>query len=52
MKYEAAILVLWLIAILATLYVLRATSLFTYLAPVYAICLIGCLFVLRQARTR
>ena len=49
-KYEAANLMLWAIAILAALFVLRNTDRFTLLAPVFAVCLIGSVLVVREAR--
>ena len=44
MKYELTVLTLWLIAILTTLIIVRDTNLFTYLAPVYFICMVGSIF--------
>jgi L-asparagine transporter-like permease len=52
MKYELTILTLWLIAILTTLIIVRDTNLFTYLAPVYFICMVGSIFTVRAVRKR
>jgi hypothetical protein len=49
MKYELANLLLWLIAIIATILIVEAK--FTVLGPFYAICTIGSVIILRQART-
>jgi hypothetical protein len=43
-------LALWLIAIIATLFVVNDKGLFTYLGPVYAICMVGSIITLRNAR--
>lgn len=48
-KYELAILALWAIAITATLLV-RSTDHFTYLGPVFFVCMVGSITVVRQAR--
>ena len=50
MRYELTILVLWLIAILTTLIILRETTLFTYLGPVYFICMVGSILTVRAVR--
>jgi hypothetical protein len=50
MKYEAGTLLLWLIAILTTLFVTRDTGQFSILGPVFAFCLIGCVLIVRKAR--
>ncbi|MFQ5706355.1 MAG: hypothetical protein ACE5HO_02845 [bacterium] len=52
MKHELATLVLWFIAIVATMLLVREKTLFTYLGPLYAICTIGSLLIVRQARAR
>jgi hypothetical protein len=51
-KYEWAMIALWLIAMLATLYVTRDTGLFTFLGPVFFICLSGSILIVRNARRR
>lgn len=48
-KYEWAIILLWGIAIGATLFVLRDTARFTYLSGVFFICLVGSIMVVRGA---
>ena len=49
-KYELAILALWAIAIGATLALVGNTDRFTYLGPVFFICLVGSILVVRHAR--
>jgi hypothetical protein len=49
-KYEWATIALWLIAMLATLYVTRDTGLFTFLGPVFFICLLGSILIVKNAR--
>lgn len=50
MKHELAILGLWGISIVATLLLVEGTAIFTYLAPLYAICTIGSVLTVRSAR--
>lgn len=49
MKPVLTILALWVVAILSTVFVLRGTGLITVLAPVYAICTIGSVLIVRTA---
>lgn len=48
-KYEWATILLWLIALVATLLVVKDTGLFTYLGPVFFVCLLGSIMVVRGA---
>ena len=48
-KYEFTVLALWAIAIAATLLV-HSTDPFTYLGPVFFVCMVGSILVVRQAR--
>lgn len=50
MKHELAILGLWAIALVATLALVKETGVFTDLAPLYAICAIGSVLIVRSAR--
>lgn len=49
-KYEWATILLWAIAIAATVLVVKDTGLFTYLGPVFFICLLGSIMVVRSAQ--
>ena len=49
--HELVILVLWMIAIMATFFIIKDTGKFTYLAPVYSICMIGSLITVRAMRS-
>jgi len=49
-QHELATLLLWVIAVIATALVVSPSGLFTYLAPLYAVCMIGSLVVVRRAR--
>jgi len=49
-KYEFTVTALWTIAILATLWITRGTNLFTYLGPLFFICMTGSIIAVRQAR--
>jgi len=52
MKYEFTTLAIWLVALLATIGIVKNSSLLTYLLPVFAICMIGSVMVVRKARKR
>jgi hypothetical protein len=49
MKYIAATIALWLIAIVSTLLIVKDTAAFSYLGPVYFICLVGSILMMRSA---
>ncbi len=50
MKHELAILLLWAISIFATAWWVSETGVFSRLAPVYAVCLIGSVLTVRNAK--
>jgi peptidoglycan/LPS O-acetylase OafA/YrhL len=50
MKYVAAIVVLWALAIISTLVIVADRHVFTYLGPLYAVCMIGSVLVVRKAQ--
>ena len=50
--YELATLGLWLIAILCTLWFVRDGQVFTFLGPLYFICMLGNVMVVRWARRK
>lgn len=52
LKFELAILLLWLLAIVPTVLLLRQTGLITYLSPLYFICMIGSVYIVRSARRK
>lgn len=52
MKYELAVLGLWLLAIVPTFLIVRTTDLFTYLGPLYFICMVGSVFIVRSAKNK
>ena len=47
-KQISATVALWLIAMMATLFVVRDSGKFTYLAPVFFVCLMGSIMVVRS----
>ena len=49
MKAVLAVLSLWLIAVATTLVLVRDRGVFTFLGPVYAICMIGSVTVVHRA---
>ncbi len=51
MKYVAAIVALWALAIIATAAIVNDRAVFTYLAPLYAVCMIASVVVVRKAHT-
>jgi L-lactate permease len=50
MKHELATLALWAIAITVTYLKLDQAGAATILGPVYAVCMIGCIIIVRAAR--
>jgi hypothetical protein len=50
MKYVIAVVALWVLAIVATVAIIRERSVFTFLGPLYAICMIGCVRIVQQAQ--
>ncbi len=52
MKYELATLGLWLLAVIPTLLLVHETGLFTYLGPLYFICMVGSLYIVRNAKRK
>ena len=48
-KQISATIALWLVAMLATLFVVKDSGKFTYLAPVFFVCLLGSIMVVRTA---
>ena len=52
MKYELAVLSLWLLAVVPTLVLVHQTGLFTYLGPLYFICMVGSVYIVRSAKRK
>ena len=52
MKYVVAITLLWTIAIVATVLIVKDTQVLSYLGPVYFICLVGSILTVRSASGR
>ncbi len=50
LRFELAVLGLWLLAVIPTLLLLRESGLFTYLGPLYFVCMVGSVYVVRSAR--
>jgi hypothetical protein len=50
LKHELAILLLWLLAVVPTLLMLRESGLFTYLGPLYFLCMVGSVYIVRSAK--
>jgi len=52
LKFELAILILWLLAVVPTLMMVRQSGLFTFLGPLYFICMVGSVYVVRSAKRK
>ncbi len=52
MKTEFVVLILWLIAIVTTVVLIDDFGAFTYLGPVYLICMIGSVVVIRREKPK
>jgi hypothetical protein len=50
LRHELAVLALWLVAVIPTLLLLRESGLFSYLGPLYFICMVGSVYIVRSAR--
>jgi hypothetical protein len=49
-KYKLTVTLLWTCAILTTLWITRNIDFFSYLGPLFFICMSGSIFIVRQAR--
>lgn len=47
-----AVLLLWLLAVVPTLLLVHQTGVFTYLGPLYFICIVGSVYVVRSAKKK
>ncbi len=52
MKHELAVLGLWLLAVVPTLILIHQTGLFTYLGPLYFLCMVGSIYIVRSAKRK
>jgi hypothetical protein len=51
-KHELAIIGLWLLAVVPTLLIVNQMGVFTYLGPLYFICMVGSLYIVRSAKRK
>lgn len=51
-RYELSVLMLWLVAVVPTYLLFRNASSFTFLAPLYFLCMLGSVLIVRQARRK
>lgn len=49
--YELAAAMLWIIAAVATMLAVEGTGIFTYIGPVFFVCMVGTIAVVRLARS-
>lgn len=52
LSHELLILLLWLLAVVPTLLLMRGSDLFTYLGTLYFICMVGSVYVVRHAKRK
>jgi hypothetical protein len=52
LKHELAVLALWLLAVVPTLLLVHQSGVFTYLGPLYFICMVGSVYIVRSAKRR
>lgn len=52
MKYEMATLLLWLVAVVPTLILVNQSGVFTYLGPLYFLCMVGSVYIVRSAKRK
>ena len=52
MKDELAVLGLWLLAVVPTLLLVHDSGVFTYLGPLYFICMIGSVYIVRNLKKK
>jgi hypothetical protein len=50
LKHELAVLGLWLIAVVPTILLVQQTGLITFLGPLYFICMVGTVYIVRSAK--
>lgn len=50
MKHELAIIALWLLAVVATLFLVHQSGVFTFLGPLYFICMLGSVYIVRSSK--
>lgn len=50
LKHELAVLLLWLLSVVPTFLLLRDTNFFTYLGPLYFLCMVGTVYIVRNAK--
>lgn len=49
-KYELFVLGLWLLAFVPTYLIFKNSGYFTFLAPLYFVCMLGNVYIVRQTR--
>jgi hypothetical protein len=52
LKAELATLGLWLLAVVPTLLLVHQTGVFTYLGPLYFLCMVGSVYIVRSLKKR
>lgn len=52
MRHEMAILLLWLVAVVPTLLLVHQTGVFRHLGPLYFICIVGSIYIVRSAKKK
>lgn len=52
LKYELIVLGLWLLAFVPTYILFKSSGYFTFLAPLYFLCMVGNVYMVRYARRK
>ncbi len=52
MKHEMTVLGLWLLAVIPTLLLVHESGVFTFLGPLYFLCIVGSVYVVRNAKKK
>lgn len=52
MRHELATLGLWLLAVVPTLLLVHQSGVFTFLGPLYFICMVGSVYIVRSAKRK
>lgn len=52
MRHELAVIALWLLAVVPTLLLVHQTGVFTFLGPLYFICIVGSIYTVRSAKKK
>lgn len=52
LRYELIVLGLWLLAVVPTYLLFKSSGYFTFLAPLYFLCMLGTVYIVRYVRRK